>query len=274
MKMIEWLRVWFETIGNKSQTLPTSYQHGTPLIVLLAEDAHSEIDIVKEHHHQNHFPCAPDPQHLCNIHQQDLQDVLLDQHSPPSVTQQVSAPGELGGPTTKLHSYPYKFHEIIEWAKQLAQCGAAADPFPSRACFVDEKSALYITKAMAECEQMGVLILSGYWPDYHKDLGILAQEYVMWHHLLGSNRLVEENLANAQELIQGMQFMRDGVEEDGTTWNMASPALVGLIVDFFYATPATLGNLFLEVFAQEVPKPVIYLAVTAAAINEDAITGI
>ncbi|KIK14955.1 hypothetical protein PISMIDRAFT_16875 [Pisolithus microcarpus 441] len=149
---------------------------------------------------------------------------------------------------------------------------------------------MYITEAMAECEQMGMLIPPGYWPDYRKDLGILlwealmtwrstlkakAREYVVQHYLLGSNQPAEENLANAQELIQGAKFVRDGVE-DGTTRNMASPALAGLVIDFFYATPSALGNLFPEVFAQEVPKPVVCLVATAlrAAIDEYAITGI
>ncbi|KAI6011482.1 hypothetical protein EDC04DRAFT_2609881 [Pisolithus marmoratus] len=64
-------------------------------------------------------------------------------------------------------------------------CGAASDPFPSRAWFVDEKSALYITEAMAEHEQMGMLIPCGYWPDYHKDLGILLWEALMtWQSTL------------------------------------------------------------------------------------------
>ncbi|KAI6023462.1 hypothetical protein EDC04DRAFT_2606622 [Pisolithus marmoratus] len=132
-------------------------------------------------------------------------------------------------------------------AKQLAQCGATSDPFPSRAWFINEKSAMYITEAMAECEQVGVLIPPGYWPDYHKDLGIL-------HYLLGGNRPAEENLANAQELIWGAKF--------GTTRNMASPALAGLVIDFFYATPSALGHLFPEVFAWEVPKSVVCLAAT------------
>ncbi|KIK20321.1 hypothetical protein PISMIDRAFT_105988 [Pisolithus microcarpus 441] len=102
-----------------------------------------------------------------------------------------------------------------------------------------------------------------------------AREYVVQHYLLGSNRPAEENLANAQELIRGAKFVRDGVE-DGTTRNMASPALAGLVVDFFYATLSALGNLFPEVFVQEVPKPVICLVATAvsSAIDEYAITGI
>ena len=58
-------------------------------------------------------------------------------------------------------SYPHKFREVIERAKQFAQCGAATDPFPSRSCFIDEKSAEYITEAIAECEAKGVYIPPG-----------------------------------------------------------------------------------------------------------------
>ena len=70
-------------------------------------------------------------------------------------------PGELTGAATKLRSYPYKFREIIEWAKQFAQCGSATDPFPSRTWFVDEKSAEYITEAIAEREAKDVYIPPG-----------------------------------------------------------------------------------------------------------------
>ncbi|KAI6023054.1 hypothetical protein BKA83DRAFT_4627261 [Pisolithus microcarpus] len=243
----------------------TSYKHGAPSsIELLAEDACFEIDVVKEHHHQNCFPHAPDPQHLCDVHQLLPGSALLQQDLPLRECSPAAADIK--------HLMP-----VVSSAKQLAQCGATSDPFPSRAWFVDEKTAMYITEAMAEREQMGMLIPPGYWPDYHKDLGVLlwealmtwrltlkakAREYVVQHYLLGSNRPAEENLANAQELIRGAKFVRDGVE-DGTTRNMASPALAGLVVDFFYATLSALGNLFPEVFVQEVPKPVICLVATA-----------
>ena len=41
-----------------------------------------------------------------------------------------------------------------------------------------------------------------------------AREYITQHYSLGSNRSCEENLANAQELIHGAMFVRDGVEPD------------------------------------------------------------
>ena len=61
----------------------------------------------------------------------------------------------------KLRSYFYKFREIIERAKQFVQCGSAMDPFPSRTWFVDEKSAEYITEAIAEQEAKDVYIPPG-----------------------------------------------------------------------------------------------------------------
>ncbi|KAI6005575.1 hypothetical protein EDD15DRAFT_2358725 [Pisolithus albus] len=219
----------------------TSYKHGAPSSIvnfissdpeLLAEGVCFGIDVVEEHHCRNRFPHALDPQHLRDVHQPLPGSALLQQDLPPRECSPATADikhlmpvvssGELGGPATKLCSYPYTFREIIERAKQLAECGATSDPFPSRVWFVDEKSAMYITEAMAECEQMGMLIPPGYWPDYHKDLGVLlwealmtwrstlkakAHEYVMWHYPLGSNRPAEENLANAQELIWGAKFV-------------------------------------------------------------------
>ena len=47
---------------------------------------------------------------------------------------------------------------------------------------------------------------------------------------------------------------------------MASPALAGLVNDFFYTGPSALGKLFPEVFAQEVPKPIVCLAATAVSV--------
>ena len=133
-----------------------------------------------------------------------------------------------------------------------------------------------------------------------------AREWVVWHYPLGGHRSAKENLANVQELVRSAMFVRDGTGEDicplhcyfqlmfilqGTTKNMASLALAGLIMEFFYAGPSALGGLFPEVFAQEVPKSVVCFAATAvsnhllfhkcsldlpqlrAAINEFMVTG-
>ena len=48
---------------------------------------------------------------------------------------------------------------------------------------------------------------------------------------------------------------------------MASPALAGLVVDFFYTGLSGLANLFPEVFAREVPKSIVCLAATAVSMD-------
>ena len=133
---------------------------------MLAEEACTQTDVVEEHHRRNRFPRAPDPQRLHQTQQSPAsvsQDVTP--RVPPAernVVEQIStSPGELSGSATKLRSYPYKFCEIIERAKQFAQCGAATDPFPSRAWFIGEKCSEYIAEAIAEYEEKGVLTPPG-----------------------------------------------------------------------------------------------------------------
>jgi len=92
---------------------------------LLVEDVGPQTNVIKEHHRRNRFPRAPDPKRLRDIREgqpTSVQDVASDnllsadiEHPNLDVTEQVSSPpGELNGSATKLHSYPYKFHEIIE----------------------------------------------------------------------------------------------------------------------------------------------------------------
>jgi len=152
--------------------------HSDP--VLLMEEMRFQTDVVEEHHRRNRLPRAPDPQQLCHICQghsstPTSQATPLDENlnlpsarphdmegPDPNVAEQLSvSPGELSGPAMKLRSYPPKFHEIIERAKQLAQCGAASNPYPPRAWFVEEQSAVYFTEAIVEREEKGVVIPPG-----------------------------------------------------------------------------------------------------------------
>jgi len=41
-----------------------------------------------------------------------------------------------------------------------------------------------------------------------------AREYVLQHYPLGGDRMPGENLANADELIRGATFVRDGVDDN------------------------------------------------------------
>ncbi|KAI6022111.1 hypothetical protein EDC04DRAFT_2607016 [Pisolithus marmoratus] len=98
-----------------------------------------------------------------------------------------------------------------------------------------------------------------------------AHEYVVWHYPLGGNQQAEENLANVQELIWGVKFVRDGYyKEHGITSSDWPHHRI------FYTGPSALSSLFPEVFAWEVPKPVVCPAamVLQATIDEYVIMGI
>ncbi|KAI6036764.1 hypothetical protein PISMIDRAFT_97711, partial [Pisolithus microcarpus 441] len=80
-----------------------------------------------------------------------------------------------------------------------------------------------------------------------------------------------ENQSEAQMLIRGAVFLRDGVDAEGSTNNMAHPALAALITDFFYAL-LSLSIAFPEVFSHEVPKVAVCLVATALCATLDKYT--
>ena len=63
---------------------------------------------------------------------------------------------------------------------------------------------------------------------WQSTLKLKACEYVVQHYPLGSDRQAEENLGNAQELIRGAMFVRDGIEED-----ICSPQFRPALADVF-----------------------------------------
>ncbi|KIM54395.1 hypothetical protein SCLCIDRAFT_137040 [Scleroderma citrinum Foug A] len=102
-----------------------------------------------------------------------------------------------------------------------------------------------------------------------------ARDTVPRFYKLGNQFSSEENLAIAQDLIKGSLFVRDGVDEEGSTNNFAAPALAAVVIEFFYTGPLVLGPVFPEIFTREAPKVAVCLAATAlrAAIDEYNVTG-
>ncbi|KAI6028040.1 hypothetical protein PISMIDRAFT_98865, partial [Pisolithus microcarpus 441] len=76
-------------------------------------------------------------------------------------------------------------------------------------------------------------------------------------------------------LIKGAAFLRDGVDNEGSMNNMVHPALVTLVMDFFYM-PLSVSSAFPKVFSCKVPRVTMCLAATAlqAALDKYTQTGI
>ncbi|KAI6096001.1 hypothetical protein F5141DRAFT_1221206 [Pisolithus sp. B1] len=246
--------------------------------VLLANmEQYSNVDVVHAHHQHNGFPHVPAPEHLCELWGQQWSSIgsvasdsasnvpgLPQDAQPPAVdclgiaqTTGMAVNGQLIGQATKLCSYLHKFREVIKWAKLISQCESMTkDPFPSQSTFLDQIGTEIFNKAILQCKN----VPAWYWPNYHKDLCILLWEsLMMWHSIIkgkahkiltrfyniGKHRSNVENQLEAQLLIKGAVFLRDGVDDKGSTNNMAHPALAALITDFLYA-PSSLSIAFPE----------------------------
>ncbi|KAF8440258.1 hypothetical protein L210DRAFT_865395, partial [Boletus edulis BED1] len=66
-------------------------------------------------------------------------------------------------------------------------------------------------------------------------------------------------------------FLRDGLDNEGHVNNLAHPALSGLIIDFFYTSPTSVGKLFPKVFTGEVPRVTVAMAATALKVVLDEV---
>ncbi|KAI5984897.1 hypothetical protein EDD15DRAFT_2521479 [Pisolithus albus] len=71
--------------------------------------------------------------------------------------------------------------------------------------------------------------------------------------------------------LQRGDFLKDGVDKNGHTNNLAHPALSALIIEFFYTGTNAMANVFPEVFQNEVPRPAVALAAMAIKVALDEI---
>ncbi|KAF8452140.1 hypothetical protein L210DRAFT_933756 [Boletus edulis BED1] len=80
----------------------------------------------------------------------------------------------------------------------------------------------------------------------------------------------EANIEIAKHLLDnGSLFLKDGVDNKGHVNNLTHLALAGLVINFFYTTSTSVGQLFPEVFLQEVPRVAVALAATALKVVLD-----
>ena len=120
------------------------------------------------------------------------------------------------------------------------------------------------------------------WEDlgnWHSSLRKKAHMYVTQHYKWDPNNHWEVNFAIVKDLLGDCGgFLRDGVDKQvshicarcpclihsqGHTNDLVHPALSGLIIDFFYSGASSVGQLFPEIFAAEVPRVMVAISATA-----------
>ncbi|KAF8835704.1 hypothetical protein BDN67DRAFT_984450 [Paxillus ammoniavirescens] len=233
----------------------------------------------------NHVPGLTTAQTL--IQSPAQQSTSATDIDPPSVTHPVVAiaSGTSGtipdnNDPSQLQFYALSIHDIIEHAKQFLHCDiTSANPFPLRPDF-NNKAVEYMNEAITECHSRGLLIPDGWWPQHMPDITRLISVDLM---LGRKRRLLWEDIGNwrsslkkkahshvresyewdpqncctvnadiAKKLLDRGFFLKHGMDKEGHMNNLAHPSLSGLIIDFFYTGPNSMGNLFPEVFENEI----------------------
>ncbi|KAF8842572.1 hypothetical protein BDN67DRAFT_1009611 [Paxillus ammoniavirescens] len=191
---------------------------------------------------------------------------------------------------SQLQFYALSVRDIIECAKQFSHCDiTSTNSFPLRPDF-NNKAVEYMNEAIAEHRSRGLLIPDGWWPQHMPDITRLLWEDIgNWRsslkkkarsHVHESYEWDPQNCHTvnadiAKKLLDRGFFLKHGMDKEGHMNNLAHPSLSGLIIDFFYTGPNSMGNLFPEVFENKVPRATIVLAGTAIklALHEVAAKG-
>ncbi|KAI6001481.1 hypothetical protein EDD15DRAFT_2361905 [Pisolithus albus] len=291
----------------RSQARPPSYTEYSGLVERSSDtndqgyvNANTE-DVVAAHRQRNRAPHVPSNSQLHVIREQQASaSSQLPQTQgmthPPSATSQslggINPPTPPVGPATQgaepwqIQFYKPAVQDVLECAKQFSYCEVASiNSFPLRAHF-NIKAIEYVEEAISERRSQGLPVTDGWWPHHANDICKLLWEslgnwrsalrkkaciYVTQRYKWDPENRREVNSSIAKDLLgdRGV-FLRDGIDENGYTNNLAHPALAGLITDFFYtSSSSSLGKLFPEVFSAEVPRVAVAIAATALKVILD-----
>ncbi|KAI6018292.1 hypothetical protein EDC04DRAFT_2607891 [Pisolithus marmoratus] len=160
-----------------------------------------------------------------------------------------AGPATEGTEPSQLQYYDPSTFNIIDHAKQFSHCDAASiNAFPPSTIL--RKQSLSIEHDTSTFQRL--------WEDlgnWHSGLRKKAQTFVAQHYLWDPRNCHEQNIEIARCLLgNGSLFLKDGIDDEGHANNLTHPVLAGLIINSFYTSSTSLGQLFPEVFSPEVPR--------------------
>ncbi|KAF8547507.1 hypothetical protein OG21DRAFT_1527113 [Imleria badia] len=211
----------------------------------LAMTQGSAEDIVAQHHQCNHPSHLPNNEQLLAIWSQQTSHCVMHAHSATVDTDQHSH--SVGC----AHSTVDSTAETEPLISSHPQGPATLQPPAS-----DTNSLPAIRSAMAR-----------WWPQYTNNISKLlwedignwrsslkkkARTFMCEHYQWDPQNCCSVNADLTKTLLERGVFLKHGQDEEGHTNNLAHPALAGLVVNFFYTGPSSVGILFPEVFGNEI----------------------
>ncbi|KAF8836970.1 hypothetical protein BDN67DRAFT_983555 [Paxillus ammoniavirescens] len=196
-------------------------------------------DVLAQHRQRNRAPHLPSNAHLRTIHNQQVSS--RHSSSTPSIAAEEGEVSDLELPPSV--------------------------PLPARPA-VQSSTPPVAPVASSAMENSDPSQLQFYSPSLSITVKVfLFQMLYQWDYL----NCGDVNAGIAKDLLSGGAFLKDGMDDEGHTNNLAHPALSSLIIDFFYTGANSVGNLFPEVFKNEVPCTTVALATTTLKVALDEI---
>ncbi|KAG2045556.1 hypothetical protein BDR06DRAFT_1015529 [Suillus hirtellus] len=147
----------------------------------------------------------------------------------------------------------------------------------TREAFINKTSIEYLTETLEDFAADDIGVDAGIWDEHKCDMAIIvarsiaAAKYdILPTDVYDNNKYREYVCSQVQDLLDGGNFLHNGVDEQGGTNNLANDALGEFCSTFFYMSEHALTKSFLDEFAEAVPKGAVALGATtlAAAIDE------
>ncbi|KAI6095317.1 hypothetical protein EDD17DRAFT_1769778 [Pisolithus thermaeus] len=268
-----------QSVGSQSQDIclsgPVTTQRGAE-------------DVVTQHHQHNCGLHLPNSVQLMAVHNQQMSkaschishstvegqtpsstDVILaPSHSLPAAKSATSGmTSDSNSDPSQLQFYSPSVHDIIEHAKQISHCNiAAVNSFPPHVDF-NHKACDYVIEAITEhCSKVITYedktltymakLHDGYYKadlgNWHSSLKKKAHFFVHDFYEWDPQNHHDVNASITRKLLECGDFLKNGVDKEGHTNNLAHPALAALIINFFYMGTNAMANVFPEVFQNEI----------------------
>ncbi|KAG1856778.1 hypothetical protein F4604DRAFT_2039935 [Suillus subluteus] len=250
-------------------------------------------DVLQEHRAKNRSHHPPNPRTLQKLREQAVEEPSDDEEDKEP---QAVQPCKRLRPPNKVYQtvgfYPHSWKDVLEAAKKKSCLGLVMNGATStREAFVNKTGIEYLTETLEDFAADNIGVDAGFWDEHKHDMAIIlwddratmrsemkkiarpiaAAKYdILPADIYDDNECEEHVCSRVQDLLDGGNFLHNGVDEQERTNNLANDALGEFCSTFFYRSEHALAKSFPDEFAEAVPEGAVTLGATAlaAAIDE------
>ncbi|KAG1866357.1 hypothetical protein C8R48DRAFT_796882 [Suillus tomentosus] len=249
-------------------------------------------NVLQEHCAKNRHHCPPDPRTLQKLHEQAVEEPSDgEEDEEPQAVQPHKRLCPSNNVYQTIRFYLHSWKDVLEAAKKKSHLGLVMGGATStHEAFINKTGIEYLTETLEDFAADNIGVNAGIWDEHKHDMAIIlwddhatmqsemkkvahpiaAAKYdILPTDVYDDNEYEEYVCSQVQDLLDGGNFLHNGVDEQGRTNNLANDALGEFCSTFFYMSEHMLAKSFLDEFAEVVPKGVVTLGATMLAATID-----